>query len=175
MARAKRSGRYKYQSIKGNTEKELFAKDYYKKHKKAIDKAIDLYRNSKNRPINKTNEEIFVSYMKYGRDFGSAQQAKKAAERLTVELAGGDTDWYDAKHGANKKIFGDLRKLNKFKPTYIDYDFEYAGDQYTDKYAVTGYYDTTDPNIKIASKTIFPTDDSPYTIWEYVKASEIGL
>ena len=99
-------------------------------------------------------------------------QAKEAIERKLVKLQGDDTDWYDAKHGANRSIFGDLRKMNNKKPVYVDYQY---GDKDTDGFTVDGYYETSDPDIVIANITYFPTNDSPYELWEYQHKDEIGL
>ena len=169
--RAKRSGRYKYGSIKGTVEKENFLKDYYKKHKKAVDKAVENYKKSKGITTTISNEKLFVDKLKYGRDWGSTKQARMAVERTIVSLNGEDAEWYDAKHGSNKQIFGDLRKLNKFKAKYTDYKFtDASGD-----WGVEGYYETTNPDIVIANKTVYPSKDSPYSYWEYMKKDEIGL
>lgn len=170
-ARAKRSGRFTYGKIKGNVEKEIYLRDYYKKHQKVIDNAVQAYKARKNitKPI--SSEDLFVNELKYGRDFGSTRQAKAAIERHLVYFRGEDENWYDAKHGSNSKILGDLRKLNKFKPKYNNYTYmDLSGD-----WGVDGYYETNDPDIIIANKVVYPSDDSPYSYWEYMYKDKVGL
>lgn len=162
---------YKYASFTAPAEKEVFARAYYNKNKKRIDRIIDAYKKSNN--INATNDKIFVDEMVWGgKNWGSARQAKEAIERKLVKLQGGDTNWYDAKHGANRGIFGDLRKMNRKKPVYVDYQF---GDKDQEGFTVDGYYETSDPDIVIANISYYPSNDSPYEIWEYKYKDEIGL
>ena len=162
---------YKRANFSGPAEKGVYAENYYNKNRRRIDKIIDAYK--KKYPTNASNKLIFVDEMVYGgKNWGSARQAKEAIERKLVKLQGGDTDWYDAKHGANRSIFGDLRKMNNKKPVYVDYQF---GDKDTDGFTVDGYYETSDPDIVIANITYFPTNDSPYELWEYQHKDEIGL
>ena len=47
QARAKRSGRYKYNRIEGNVEKEIYLKNYYAKHKRAVDSAVNAFKKRK--------------------------------------------------------------------------------------------------------------------------------
>ena len=170
-ARSKRSGRYKYGSINGNAEKEFYLKNYYKQHKATVDRAVEAYKKRKNIPNNVSNEKLSVDRLKYGRDFGSTKHAKMAVERSLIQMRGEDADWYDAKHGSNKKIYGDLRKLNKFKAKYTDYRYlDTSGD-----WGIEGYYETNISNVVIAMKTVYPSEDSPYSYWEYMYKNEIGL
>ena len=170
-ARAKRSGRYKYGSINGPQEKEIYLKNYYAKHKKAIDAAISKYKERKNIPGNIDNEKLFVDRLKWGRDFGSTRQAKAAIEKSILEFKGEDSNWYDAKHGSNKELYGDLRGLNGFKPKFVDYKYtDSSGD-----WGIDGYYETNDPDIIIVNKIEYPSQDSPYSYWEYMTRDEAGL
>lgn len=165
---------YKRATYKGPTEKGLLAKEYYKKHQKRLDKALDIYRQGRVKDNSISNEKIFEDLIKYGaRDFGSAKQAKEYLERTTVYLEGGDLDWYDAKHGSNKQIFGDLRKLNGHNPKYVDYDYEYSDSD--GNYTIEGYYETSDPDIVIAKVWEDNGDGSPFSYWEYKYKDEIGL
>lgn len=172
--RRTKRGTYKRATYKGPAEKELLAQNYYQKHKKKLDKAIDIYRQGRISDNTVSNEKIFTDLIKYGaRDFGSAKQAKEYMERMTAYLEGGDEEWYDAKHGYNKEIFGDLRKLNRHSPVYVDYDYSYFDSEAS--YTIEGYYETTNPNIVIARITQDNGDGSPFTYWEYRYKDEIGL
>lgn len=171
-ARAKRSGRYTYGRIEGNVEKEIYLKNYYAKHKRAVDAAVNAFKKRKNIPASKDNEKIFVDTLKYGKDFGSSKQAKMAVERELTSMRGEDPQWYDAKHAYNAHdVYGDLRRLNKYKAKYNDYKYmDSSGD-----WGIEGYYETNDPDIIIANKVVYPSEDSPYSYWEYMDRSKVGL
>lgn len=114
-SRKNQNGRFKRNVIKGIPEKMEWAKDYYKKHKKEVDRAANKYRERNDVRPGATNEQIFVNEMIYGKDFRSKETAAKRARRKLVEMSGGDLDKYDAIHdGANRYEMGysDLRKLN---------------------------------------------------------------
>ena len=169
--RTKKKQRFYYNSAKGPDEKKIVLENYYDKHQKSVNNAVEKYKQRKHIVTNKTNKQIFVDELKNtARDWGSARQAKEAIEKKLVEYRGGDIDWYEARHGYGKEDFGDLRKLNKFKPTYVQYDFEISYDR-----NVVGYYTLPISGMKIAKVRYTNNGRSPVEHWEYLYNNEIGL
>ena len=166
-------GRFKNNELDSQAAKELFAKSYYNQHKKRVDSAINKYRSINNIDPIVSNEKIFTDSIKYsGRNFGSKKLAKEAIDRKIYELNGGDLDLYDAKHGGrNREDYGfkDLRKLNGRLDGQF-HDYKYSGADFD----VEGYYKIAGSDIVIA-KIIDRSSGSPYSVWEYMKGTDIGL
>ena len=166
-------GRFKNNELDSPASKELFAKKYYKQNQKRIDSAINKYRAANNIDPSVSNEKIFTDSIKYsGRNFGSKKLAKEAIDRKLYELGGGDLDLYDAKHGGrNREDYGfkDLRKLNGRLDGQF-HDYKYSGADFD----VEGYYKIAGSDTVIA-KIIDKSSGSPYSVWEYMKGTDIGL
>ena len=173
VRKAGSKGRFKNNELDSPAAKELFAKSYYNQHKKRVDSAINKYRSRNNIDPTVSNEKIFTDSIKYsGRNFGSKKLAKEAIERKIYEFNGGDLDLYDAKHGGrNRENFGfkDLRKLNNRLDGQF-HDYKYSGADFD----VEGYYKIAGSDTIIA-KIIDKSSGSPYSVWEDMKGSDIGL
>ena len=173
VRKAGSKGRFKNNELDSPAAKELFAKGYYKQNQKRIDSAINKYRSRNNIDPTVSNEKIFTDSIKYsGRNFGSKKLAKEAIDRKIYELNGGDLDLYDAKHGGrNREDYGfkDLRKLNGRLDGQF-HDYKYSGADFD----VEGYYRIAGSDIVIA-KIIDRSSGSPYSVWEYMKGTDIGL
>ena len=173
VRKAGSKGRFKNNELDNPAAKEEFAKKYYKQNKKRIDSAINKYRAANNIDPSISNEKIFTDSIKYsGRNFGSKKLAKEAIDRKIYEFGGGDLDLYDAKHGGrNRENFGfkDLRKLNGRLDGQF-HDYKYSGANFD----VEGYYKIAGSDTVIA-KIIDRSSGSPYSVWEYMNGSDIGV
>lgn len=193
--RGKSAGKFKKERLKDQAEVKQFAEDYYKKHSKAIKNAIDNAVNSGLLVPRAANdyEKTFVSYISASPSFPSKTKATKEMKDTIKVWNGVDLDFEEAKHkGKNREAVGlkDLRKLNKvkysqnfIKPYEQYYDSgDLAGemDWYVDEYYDINYTNSGE-KIIIAKKYKYRYDENgnPYStpdeVWEYMKASEIGL
>lgn len=173
VRKAGSKGRFKNNELDSPAAKEDFARKYYKQNQKRVDSAINKYRAANNIDPTVSNEKIFTDSIKYsGRNFGSKKLAKEAIDRKIYELGGGDLDLYDAKHGGrNREDYGfkDLRKLNGRLDGQF-HDYKYSGADFD----VEGYYKIAGSDVVIA-KIIDKSSGSPYSVWEYMKGTDIGL
>ena len=197
--RGKSAGKFSKERLKDQGEVKKFAEDYYNKHSKSVNNAINesvnngiLFPSASGDP-----KRVFISYIGATPSFSSKTKAKNAIEKTLKTWKGVDLQFEEAKKGRNRATFGfkDLRKLNKTKYSFetLPKDFEvYRSDGQLDWYA-REYYDinkidkTTNERIFIAKKYKYRYTYSalegqwvrensvPDEVWEYVKASEIGL
>lgn len=193
--RGKSAGRFKKEKLKDQSEVAAYARKYFKDHSKSIKNAIN---NAINRgllvPRAADNyERTFVSYISASPSFPSKTKATKEMKNTIKTWNGVDLEFEEAKHkGKNRDIFGlkDLRKLNKAKYSqnfikpfekYYNDDPNNALEWYVDEYYDINKRTATGDRIIIAKKYEYRYDSNgnPYStpdeVWEYMKASEIGL
>jgi len=173
MRRTKK-GKFKGREIVGTAEKKAWAEDYYDKHRKQIDSAVNQWKEDNGVSTSKSNKEIFASEIAYGTvgDFHSVKKAQDAVSKKLHEMRGGDIELWEAKHDGAYRAeagFNDLRKLNGKVKTFVDYDFENAD------LDVNGYFDIEGTDYVIAKVWHKSDSGSPYFIWEYTKKGAIGL
>ena len=157
----------------------VYAKGYYKSHKKSIDRIIDKARNETGRFQYQSNEEVFVSQVEDLLDTnmgGQASFTKKSTlndkvQGLLNEMQGIDPELNKIKREAdfrNEAGFKDLRKLNK---RLAGKETSYKGPN-----NVVGYYDISNSDYVIAHRLDYTwSRKSPQDIYEYVERSTIGL
>lgn len=153
----------------------VYAKDYYKAHKRSIDKILDNARARTGRFQNQTNEEAFIGQVEdLLIDQSSFQKKSTLNDRvqgLLNEFQGIDPNLGKIKREAefrDEAGFHDLRLLNK---RVSNKEIAYNGPD-----NIVGYYDIKNSDYVIAHRLDYSySNQSPLDVYEYTLRVDIGL
>ncbi len=164
----KKSGRFINNIIRIEDAKE-YAKSYYDKHRKAIDKLLD-------KKTNKNKKAVFVDFIEdlfsQNRSKYNSKKNLNAGIRSVIdELQGNDPRLNDIKRNALNREeagFGDLRKLNK---KVQGQEIAYDGPN-----NIVGYFDIKGTDYVIIHRLDYTfSTKSPEDIYEYETKINAGL